>query len=69
MSKLERVLRLVLAVVIFALGFFYGSWWGLIGLIPLVTGVFGVCPLRVLMGKQECPLGVCPLSKKGKNKA
>ncbi|HEC1773284.1 TPA: DUF2892 domain-containing protein [Campylobacter lari] len=64
MSKLERVLRIALAIVAFSLGVYFSTWWGLLGLIPLLTGIFAVCPIRVLSGKQVCPLGVCPISKK-----
>ncbi|EGO4877105.1 DUF2892 domain-containing protein [Campylobacter lari] len=64
MSKLERVLRIALGIVAFSLGVYFSTWWGLLGLIPLLTGIFAVCPIRVLSGKQTCPLGVCPISKK-----
>lgn len=64
MSKIERIFRIALSLVAFSLGIYFSTWWGLLGLIPLLTGAFGVCPIRVLSGKQECPLGVCPISKK-----
>ncbi|TEY04468.1 DUF2892 domain-containing protein [Campylobacter sp. US33a] len=66
MSLTEKVVRIILALAIFGLGVYFASWWGLIGLIPLLTGVFGVCPIRVWTGKQTCPLGICPISKKPK---
>ncbi|TXE81681.1 DUF2892 domain-containing protein [Campylobacter peloridis] len=64
MSKVERILRIALSILAFSLGIYFSTWWGLLGLIPLLTGIFGVCPIRVLSGKQACPLGVCPISKK-----
>ncbi|AJC84679.1 DUF2892 domain-containing protein [Campylobacter peloridis] len=64
MSKVERILRIALSMLAFSLGIYFSTWWGLLGLIPLLTGIFGVCPIRVLSGKQACPLGVCPISKK-----
>ncbi|EAI2156532.1 DUF2892 domain-containing protein [Campylobacter coli] len=64
MGKLERIIRIILALVIFSVGVYYASWWALIGFTPLLTGIFGVCPIRVWTGKQACPLGVCPISKK-----
>lgn len=48
MSKLERVLRIALAIVAFSLEVYFSTWWGLLGLIPLLTGIFAVCPIRVL---------------------
>ena len=31
-------------------------WLGLIGLVPLLTGIFGYCPAYVLLGFSSCPL-------------
>jgi len=31
--------------------------WGYIGIVPLVTGVVGVCPLYSLLGIRTCPVG------------
>ncbi|EAH4568948.1 DUF2892 domain-containing protein [Campylobacter jejuni] len=64
MSNLERSLRIIIALLIFAAGICYSSFFALAGLIPLLTGIFKVCPIRVLTGKQACPLGVCPIPKK-----
>lgn len=41
----DRAIRIVLGITIIALGMIYGSWWGMVGLIPLVTGVVRWCPL------------------------
>ncbi len=32
------------------------TWWGLIGLIPLLTGLIGYCPLYQLFGFSSCPV-------------
>lgn len=44
-GKYDRGIRIVLGLVIIALGFYFKSYLGLIGLIPLVTAIFGFCPL------------------------
>ncbi len=50
-SKLDRGLRVVLGVVLLALVFVGPkTLWGLVGLIPLVTGFVGFCPLYRLLG-------------------
>jgi len=41
----DRIFRIVLGIVILGVGWYFKSWWGLIGLIPLVTGLVGWCPL------------------------
>jgi hypothetical protein len=30
--------------------------WGVIGVVPLLTGLFGYCPLYGLLGLNTCPL-------------
>ena len=43
----DRIIRIVLGLVIIGLGVFFNNWWGLVGIIPLVTGLFKWCPLYV----------------------
>ena len=50
----ERLLRIIAGVVIIALGLYYGSWWGVIGLVPLLTGLFRFCPLYTMLGMNTC---------------
>ena len=50
----ERLLRVMAGIVIIALGMYYGSWWGVVGLIPLLTGLFRYCPLYKMLGMNTC---------------
>jgi len=50
----DRVIRIVAGVVILALGLVLKSWWGLIGLLPLATGLTRFCGLYVLLGISTC---------------
>lgn len=49
-GKTERAIRLVLGLIIIIVGIVVKSWWGLIGLIPLVTAGISFCPLWTLFG-------------------
>lgn len=51
----DRIIRVVLAIVIFGLGLAAQSWLGLIGFIPLLTGLVGWCPLYSIFGLSTCP--------------
>jgi hypothetical protein len=53
----ERVLRTVLGAGLLSL-MFVGpqSLWGLVGIVPLATGLLGSCPLYTLLGFSTCPL-------------
>ncbi len=46
----DKVVRVVLGLAIIALGIYYGSWWGLLGLILLATAAFSWCGLYALFG-------------------
>jgi hypothetical protein len=50
----DRIIRIIVGVVIIALGLIFRSWWGLIGLIPLLTGAVGVCLLYIPFGINTC---------------
>jgi len=52
----DRAIRIILGLVILALGYFYNSWWGLIGLIPLLTGLFSFCGLYAMFGITTCKM-------------
>ena len=53
---IDRTLRIALGVVLLSL-LFIGpkTLWGLVGLIPLATGILSSCPLYSLIGVNTCP--------------
>ncbi len=57
-GTVDRVLRVVLGIVLLALPFVLESslrWLGLIGVVPLITGIIGACPAYSLLGIRTCP--------------
>ncbi len=50
----DRVIRIILGLAMLAAGWYYGSWWGLIGLMPFFTGAFGTCGLYSVLGINTC---------------
>ncbi len=50
----DRGIRITLGVVILALGVVFRTWWGLVGLVPLITGLAGFCGLYPLLGISTC---------------
>ena len=54
-GSLDRAVRIVAGIVIIALGVVYKSWWGLIGLLPLATGLIRWCPGYLPFGLSTCP--------------
>ena len=53
-GKTDRLLRVLVGLGILVAGFVYGTYWGLIGLIPLLTAALGLCPLYVPLGISTC---------------
>jgi len=55
-GAVDRGFRVVLGVVLLSLVFFGPhTAWGWIGIVPLLTGVVGSCPLYNLVGLNTCP--------------
>lgn len=57
-GKLDRVLRILVGLGLLSLVFILdgpGRWWGLIGILPLATGLLGGCPAYTLLGINTCP--------------
>jgi hypothetical protein len=56
-GTLDRVFRVMLGLGLLAIVFVGPQTpWGWVGLIPLVTGLVGSCPLYRLVGLRTCPI-------------
>ncbi len=55
-GTVDRVIRVIVGVVLIGLALVGPKTpWGWIGVIPLVTGLIGYCPLYSLLGIRTCP--------------
>lgn len=54
-GPVDRSLRLVLGFVILGAGLYSKSWFGLIGLLPILTALVRFCPAYTLLGIDTCP--------------
>jgi hypothetical protein len=60
-STIDRSIRVLLGVAVLALTFVGPhTLWGLLGLIPLVTGVVGFCPLYRVLRISTCDRAGAP---------
>lgn len=53
----DKIIRLVMALALFSLFFILPGdqkWFGLAGLVPLLTGLMGWCPLYKVFGINTC---------------
>lgn len=57
LGGIDKLLRIAVGLVVIALGLFGPiGWWGLLGLVPLATGMLGTCPVYSMLGVNTCPL-------------
>jgi len=55
-GTIDRVLRIIVGAAVLSLVFIGPkTYWGLVGLVPLLTGLAGTCPLYTLLGISTCP--------------
>ena len=50
----DKIIRIVAGIVLIIMGILYSKIWIIIGLIPLITGLIGFCPLYTLLGINTC---------------
>lgn len=49
-GKYDKVIRYFLTALIFGIAHYHKSWWGVLGIIPLLTAYFNFCPLYRIIG-------------------
>ena len=55
----DRVFRIFAGLALLAMVFVLEGglrWLGLVGIVPLATGLAGFCPLYALLGISSCPM-------------
>ena len=56
-GNLDRALRVIAGAGILSLAFIGPQTvWGYVGLVPLITGLVGYCPLYAMIGLSTCPV-------------
>ncbi len=58
-GTLDRILRIVVGLGLLSLVVLLDGpsrWFGLVGLVPLMTSLMGWCPLYTMLGIRTCPL-------------
>ena len=49
-GKTDRIIRVLIGLIVIAVGAYFKSWWGAIGLLPIFTAASGWCGLYALFG-------------------
>ena len=53
-SGFDRTMRILVGLAVMMTGFYFQSYWGVIGLVPLLTGLIGWCPSYLPFGLSTC---------------
>lgn len=56
-GSVDKIVRLVMALALFSLFFILPGdqkWFGVIGFVPLLTGLLNWCPLYTIFGLNTC---------------
>lgn len=54
-GSVDRIVRYVAGLAILGAGYYFKSWWGLVGLLPLLTATIRYCPAYAPLGLSTCP--------------
>ena len=56
-NAVDRGVRVFIGLILLSLVFVGPhTLWGLVGLVPLLTGLLGSCPIYTLLGFSSCPV-------------
>jgi hypothetical protein len=50
----DRMIRIIIGAITFVVLFSLGSWWFLLGTIPIFTGLIELCPIYSILGINTC---------------
>lgn len=49
-GTIDKVVRILLGIIIAALGYYFQTWWGLLAIIPFATAFLSFCLFYPLLG-------------------
>lgn len=53
---IDRTLRILVGIGLVTWALLDGPVWAWIGIMPIITGAFGFCPIYPLLGFSSCPV-------------
>ena len=58
-GETDKLIRILISMVILGYGIYLPSFWGLLSIIPLMTGISSLCPVYSLLGVNTCRTETC----------
>jgi len=53
-GSIDRIIRILAGCALLGAGYYFKSWWGLVGLLPILTGLVRFCPAYLPIGLNTC---------------
>jgi hypothetical protein len=53
-GQTDKIVRIVIGVALIVTGVINQSWWGAVGIVPLLTAFIGYCPLYTVLKISTC---------------
>lgn len=53
-GNVDRIIRIIAGLAILGAGYYFKSWWGLVGLGPILTAIVRFCPAYLPFGLNTC---------------
>ncbi|HPA15749.1 MAG TPA: DUF2892 domain-containing protein [Desulfobacterales bacterium] len=53
-GRTERIIRIIIGLMIMGAGVYFDTWWGAVGMLPLLTATIAWCPVSSLLGISTC---------------
>jgi hypothetical protein len=53
-GSIDRIIRIIVGLALLGAGYYFKTWWGLVGLGPILTAVIRFCPAYLPFGLSTC---------------
>ncbi len=53
-GSIDRAVRIMLGCACLGAGYYFKTWWGLVGVVPILTALVRFCPAYLPFGLSTC---------------
>lgn len=53
-GSVDRTLRIIIGLALLGAGYYFKTWWGLVGVVPILTALVRFCPAYLPLGLNTC---------------
>lgn len=53
-GPIDRLIRIIIGMIIAGAGLYFESYWGILGIVVMATGIFGFCAFYTFLNINTC---------------